>query len=206
MKAIGMKKFCAVLLAAGVSKRLGFNKLTLKINGESVIRKATLPFISAGIEKVFVVTGIQSEDIQRELAGYDVEFIQNKDYALGMSTSVRASLPFVENTKGVFFHLGDKPFIEKGILYHMIDTYQKNRKKIIVPLFKGKKGHPVLMDASAYGTEIESLTGDKGLREIIEKHREDVIFIEGDEGSLFDVDTVEDIASLKEKGYTIEKG
>ena len=70
-----MKKFCAVLLAAGVSKRLGFNKLTLKINGESVIRKSVLPFISAGIGKVFIVTGIQSQDINEDLAGYDVEFI-----------------------------------------------------------------------------------------------------------------------------------
>ena len=64
----------------------------------------------------------------------------------------------------------------------------------------------MLMDVSAYGTEMEFLTGDKGLREIIEKYIEDVIFIEGDEGSLFDVDTIEDIASLKERGYTIEKG
>jgi molybdenum cofactor cytidylyltransferase len=201
-----MKKFSAVILAAGVSKRLGFNKLTLKINGESVIRQAVLPFIYAGIGKVFIVTGILSQGIREELAGYAVGFIENKDYVLGMSTSVKASLPFITNEEGVFFHLGDKPFLEKEMICHMVYLYRENREKIIVPAFNGEKGHPVLMDVGLYCTEIRSLGGDKGLREIIEKHAEDVIFIKGNEGSLFDIDTIEDVEHLKERGYIIEKG
>ena len=62
------------------------------------------------------------------------------------------------------------------------------------------------MNASFYGEEIRSLQGDRGLREIIEKHMEDVIFIKGNEGALFDIDTNEDIERLKERGYIIEKG
>lgn len=201
-----MKEFSAVILAAGVSRRLGFNKLTVKINGESVIRKATLPFLAAGIGKVFVVTGIESEDIREEFAGFAVEYIKNKDYLLGMSTSVKASLPYIIADEGVFFHLGDKPFLEKEMIYHMINTYRENRKKIIVPVFNDEKGHPVLMNASLYSEEIRSLQGDRGLREIIEKHMEDVIFIKGNEGALFDIDTNEDVERLKERGYIIEKG
>jgi molybdenum cofactor cytidylyltransferase len=201
-----MKRFSAVILAAGVSKRLGFNKLTLKMNGETVIRQAVLPFISAGLGKVFIVTGVHSKGIREELTGYTLEFIENKDYSLGMSTSVKASLPFIADEEGVFFHLGDKPFLEKEILYRMIDIYREDRKKIIVPVFNGEKGHPVLMDVGLYSTEIRSLEGDKGLREIIEKHAGDVIFIKGNEGSLFDIDTIEDVERLKERGYIIEKG
>ena len=201
-----MKGFSAVILAAGVSKRLGFNKLTLKINGESTLRKALFPFISAGIGKVFIVTGIQSQRIREELTGYTVEFIENKNYALGMSTSVKASLPFITDEEGVFFHLGDKPFLEKEMLYRMIDVYREDRRKIIVPVFNREKGHPVLMNVNLYSGEIRSLQGDKGLREIIEKHMEDVIFIKGNEGVLFDIDTIEDIERLEERGHIIEKG
>jgi molybdenum cofactor cytidylyltransferase len=201
-----MKRFSAIILAAGVSKRLGFNKLTLKMNGESVIRQAVLPFISAGIGKVFIVTGILSQDIREGFTGHAVEFIENKDYALGMSTSVKAALPFITDEEGVFFHLGDKPFLEKEMIYHMIDMYREDRKKIIVPVFNGEKGHPVLMDVGLYSMEIGFLKGDKGLREIIEKHAGDVIFIRGNEGSLFDIDTIEDVERLKERGYIIEKG
>ena len=123
-----------------------------------------------------------------------------------MSTSVRASLPFITDEEGVFFHLGDKPFLEKEMIYRMIDIYRENREKIIVPVFNGEKGHPVLMDVGLYSEEIKSLQGDKGLREIIEKHTGDVIFIKGNEGSLYDIDTIEDVERLKERGYIIEKG
>lgn len=201
-----MERFNAVILAAGVSKRLGFNKLTLRINRESVIRKAVFPFLSAGIGKVFIVTGIESQDIREEFVGYAVECIENKDYILGMSTSVKASVPFVTDAYGVFFHLGDKPFLGKEIIYDMIDMFHDNREKIIIPAFNGKKGHPVLMNVGLYSSEIESLKGDKGLREIIEKHAEDVISIRGNEGTLFDIDTIEDVEHLKERGYIIEKG
>jgi molybdenum cofactor cytidylyltransferase len=200
-----MKRFSAVILAAGASKRLGFNKLTLRMNGESVIRQAVSPFITAGIGKVFIVTGVQSLKIREELSGYAVEFIENKDCALGMSTSVRASLPFITDEEGVFFHLGDKPFLEKETIYRMIDIYHENREKIIVPVFNGEKGHPVLMDVGVYSEEIKSLLGDKGLREIIEKHTGDVILIKGNEGSLRDIDTIEDVERLKERGFIIEK-
>jgi molybdenum cofactor cytidylyltransferase len=201
-----MKRFSAVILAAGASRRLGFNKLTLKMNGESVIRQAVLPFLSAGIGRVFIITGVQSGEIREELRGYTVDFIENKDSLSGMSTSVRVSLPFITDEEGVFFHLGDKPFLEQEILFRMIQMYRDNRKKIIVPVFNGEKGHPVLMDVGLYSEEIKSLQGDKGLREIIEKHTENVIFIKGNEGALFDIDTMEDVECLKERGYIIEKG
>lgn len=201
-----MKRFSAVILAAGASRRLGFNKLTLKMNGESVIRQAVLPFLSAGIGRVFIITGLQSRDIREELRGCPVDFIENKDSVSGMSTSVRVSLPFITDEEGVFFHLGDKPFLEQEILFRMIQIYRENRKKIIVPVFNGEKGHPVLMDVGLYSEEIKFLQGDKGLREIIEKHTENVIFIKGNEGALFDIDTMEDVERLKERGYIIEKG
>jgi molybdenum cofactor cytidylyltransferase len=201
-----MKRFSAVILAAGASRRLGFNKLTLKMNGESVIRQAVLPFLSAGIGRVFIITGLQSRDIREELRGCSVDFIENKDSVSGMSTSVRVSLPFITDEEGVFFHLGDKPFLEQEILFRMIQIYRENRKKIIVPFFNGEKGHPVLMDVGLYSEEIKFLQGDKGLREIIEKHTENVIFIKGNEGALFDIDTMEDVERLKERGYIIEKG
>jgi molybdenum cofactor cytidylyltransferase len=201
-----MKEFSAVILAAGISRRLGFNKLTLKINGESVIRKAVLPFLYAGIGRVFVVTGVESQGFREEFPEFAVKYIQNKDYLQGMSTSAKASLPFVTDAEGVFFHLGDKPFLEEKIIYDMVDIYRDNRRKIVIPVFNGKKGHPVLINVALYKADIECLKGDKGLREIVEKHAEDVISIRGNEGTLFDIDTIEDVEHLKERGYIIEKG
>ncbi len=205
MKDIHVKEFGVVVLAAGSSKRLGFNKLTLRINGEPVLRKAVFPFVAAGIDMILVVTGTESRELRDAIAGYPVEFVKNKDHILGMSTSVRAAMPFIPNRAGIFFHLGDKPFIEKETIDAMMNVYRGNKNKIIIPTFQGEKGHPVLVSSDLCKAEMMSITGDKGLREIIEKHREDVLFIKGNEGSLFDIDTVEDVRQLEERGYVIEK-
>ena len=201
-----MKELCAVILAAGFSKRLGFNKLTLKIDGEPIIRRAVSPFLEAGIGKVYVVTGPSSGALKEGLAGLTVEFVENRENACGMGTSARAALPYIKESKGVFFHLGDKPFPDKEMITEMAGLFRENGEKIIVPVFEGHKGHPVLMDVKPYIEEIKGLAGDKGLREIIENHRENVLFIEGNEGSLFDVDTEEEITILRTRGYKIEKG
>ena len=64
-----MKRIFAVILAAGASRRLGVNKLTVKIDGQSVIRRSVRPFLEGGVERTFVVTGVDDERIRRELYG-----------------------------------------------------------------------------------------------------------------------------------------
>lgn len=201
-----MEPIYTVVLAAGASSRLGYNKLLLTIDGETVIRRAITPFLQPAIEKVFVVTGNAPDTIAQELAGFPLEIIYNKDHARGMSTSVKASLPFLAKARGVFFQLGDKPFVAGAIIDVMINTFFAEKAPIVLPVFKGEKGHPVLIDIQRYSDEMAILEGDKGLREIIEKHSEDVLYIEGGEGNIFDIDSVEEINILRERGYRVEKG
>ncbi len=201
-----MRDICSVILAAGSSRRLGFNKLTLKIDSEAVIRRSVLPFIEAGLGDVVVVAGPYLPEINRELTGLNVTVVHNKDHDTGMSSSVKAAIPWVRGAKAVFFHLGDKPFISKELLEDMVEAFRAAGKPIIVPVCGGQKGHPVLIDAALYIEEMEGLAGDKGLREVIENHKEDVLFIETDNGALFDIDTADDIQNLTRKGYNVEKG
>lgn len=216
-----MEKIYAVILAAGASTRLGFNKLTLKIDGQPVIQRALNPFLSNSIDKVFVVTGFKGEQLRETLGGVLVSrpfdalceegqtssliFVENPDYRSGMSASVRVALPCLADAKGVFFHLGDKPFIKKETIHSMLHAYLNTGAHIVVPTHEGKRGHPVLINVDRYREEMRRLRGDKGLREVIEKHPEDVVSIEGDEGNLFDIDTIEAIEYLKGMGYEVEE-
>jgi molybdenum cofactor cytidylyltransferase len=201
-----MKKIYAVILAAGSSDRLGFDKLTLKIDGSFTIRRSVEPFLSQPIRKVFVVAGAEDTAIREALNGLPVSFIHNLHSMEGMSSSIKASLPLIVDAEGVFFHLGDKPFIQEKIIEKMIDIFLSENAKIVVPLYHREWGHPVLIDIVPYKNEIELLKGDVGLRGIIEKHHEDVLFIEGDEGNIIDIDTAEEIAFLRERGFEIEEG
>jgi molybdenum cofactor cytidylyltransferase len=204
---LSMKKIYAVILASGVSRRLGFNKLTVRIDGESVVRWSAAPFFMEGIDRVFVVTSMDKERMRAELSGLDgAEIVYNQNYLEGMSSSVKAVLPLIGEADGVFFHLGDKPFVKAEQVRRMRDLYLSGGGDLIIPRHDGAKGHPVLMSVKPYFEEMTLLKGDKGLREIIEKHLADVVFLEGDEGNVFDIDTVEDIETLKRRGHKIEKG
>jgi molybdenum cofactor cytidylyltransferase len=231
-----MKKIYAVILAAGTSSRLGFNKLTLRIDGRSVIEMAAEPFFQKGIEKIHVVTNPENGPVKKALetpplfhlqpsafppshfppSAYSLftihyslfTFISNPHFQEGMSSSIKAVTPFIKDADAVFFQLGDKPFIKKEMVEQMIELYvrrEKNLFDIIVPVYRGRKGHPVLMDVKPYIKEMQNLEGDKGLREIIDNHSGSVLFIEGDEGNIFDIDTEGEIHTLREGGYVIEK-
>lgn len=201
-----MKTIHTVVLAAGASRRLGFNKLTVKVDGEAIVRRAVIPFVEVSLGEVIVVTGSDMPDVAEALEGLPVRIVYNRDRIKGMSSSIRAALPFIAGAKAVFIHLGDKPFIKKEMLHVMVDRLGFGGKRIVVPVFGGLKGHPVLIDMAPYEADMEGLTGDRGLREVIEKHGSDVLFIEGDEDVLFDIDTLEDIDILRERGYKVEKG
>ena len=202
-----MKRIFAVILAAGASRRLGVNKLTVKIDGQSVIRRSVTAFLTGGIEKVIVVTGAGDGRLTAELRGLaPVEIIPNPHSIEGMSSSVRAALPFIKEADGVFFHLGDKPFLRREQVDIMLDRFVRESIHLLVPMFHGEKGHPVLMNVTRYFPEMELLHGDKGLREIIEKHPEDVVFLDGDEGNTFDIDTAQDIETLKRRKHHVEEG
>jgi molybdenum cofactor cytidylyltransferase len=203
-----MKRLYAVILAAGSSRRLGTNKLTIRIDGEPVVRRSVTPFLVDGIEKVFVVAASAKvgaiEEALLDLAPH-VQIIDNPHHAEGMSSSVKAALPLIEGADGVFFHLGDKPFVKREQVMLMIERYAREAVALLIPRYNGRKGHPVLMNVKPYLHEMRRLEGDKGLREIIEKHAGDVVFCDGDEGNIFDIDTVEEIETLKRRGYRIEE-
>jgi molybdenum cofactor cytidylyltransferase len=207
-----MQKIYTVILAAGTSSRLGFNKLAIKIDGQSVITRAVEPFCLKSIEKIFIVTNPEASSIRQEIEKYFTSyisrftFIENLSYKDGMSSSVKAALPFIGDADIVFFHLGDKPFVKRETIKAMLNMHLKEDVRILIPEYKNKKGHPVMVKIKPYLDEMKILKGDKGLREIVDKHMEDVVFIKGDEGSVFDIDTVETINLLKERGYRIEKG
>lgn len=200
-----MNNFCAVILASGASRRLGFNKLLVKIDKKTVLERSIEPFLIPIIDKIFVIVGFEKERVTSVIKDYPVEIIDNPLYLDGMSASVKAALPFIKDFRGVFFQLGDRPFVDKALIEKMVHVFHSDYRDIIVPLHKNQKGHPVLIKIESYIKEISHIKGDKGLREIIDKYIGNVVFIESKEGVLMGLDTLEDIEYLRKRGYEIEK-
>ncbi len=201
-----MERIITVILAAGASKRLGFNKLCIRVNGEAVVRRTVRLFMEAGTGQIVVVTGFERERVEGELNGLPVTFVHNEHHEQGMSASVKAALPVILHTDLVLFHLGDKPFIEPATIGRVMRAFEAGGSSIVVPVHEGVKGHPVLVDMRRHLHAVAAVTGEGGLRDMIAAAGAHVRFVEGGEGSLLDLDTSEDIAYLEGRGYTIEKG
>ncbi len=200
-----IRRIDTVILAAGSSSRLGANKLLLKVDGVPVLKRTLSHFLALQTGVVFVVTGFDRERVEGLLRDTPVLTIHNPLYEEGMSASVKAALPLLGEADGVFFHLGDKPFVQRETLQAMVEAFGKTRHSIIMPLFQGEKGHPVLIDVKPYLAEMQTLHGDTALKPVIENHSGDILYVEGDEGITLDLDTDEDIERLRRRGYKIEK-
>jgi molybdenum cofactor cytidylyltransferase len=184
---------CAVVLAAGLSHRMGVQKLLLPFGGKTVIAHIVDQLLVSTVDEVYVVVGHQAENIRAELSGRAVSIVNNPNYKSGMLSSVRCGLQHLpEDCRGVMVVLGDQPSITTKLIDKMLQSFATTEKSIIVPLHKGKRGHPILF-SSRYREEIMTQYGDVGLRGLLYSHSDDVFELDVPTSSvLCDMDYPED--------------
>jgi len=187
-------KVSAVILAAGMSQRMGdTNKLLAPIDGVAMVARVVEQVSASRAGPIIVVTGHEAENVRARLREYDVEFVDNPDYALGLSTSLRAGISALpEDVDGAIVCLGDMPWISHTDIDTLLAAFDPgDGRAICVATHAGKRGNPVLW-AAGYFSQILELNGDSGAKALLESHAELVceVAIEHD-GVLRDVDLPE---------------
>jgi len=136
------EKIEGVVLSAGKSTRMGKFKMTLPLGDKSIIQHSVESMYDV-CDRIIVVTGYEAEQIHNALKNYDkIELVNNPDYERGMFSSVKVGISRVKGAR--FFLLpGDCPSIPSYVYLKMI----KIEDKIVVPAYRGKNGHPVLIDS-----------------------------------------------------------
>ncbi|MCU0362755.1 MAG: nucleotidyltransferase family protein [Bacteroidales bacterium] len=188
-----MNEISAIILAAGESKRMGQPKMLLDIGGKSMIGRVVENVAGSDVGEIIVVLGAYSIEIRAELENSGVRFAVNEAYGDGMLSSVRcgiAALP--ELSRACLVFQGDQPFISPAAINSIIAEYLSSGMGIVIPLYKGRRGHPLLVD-SKYFREIHKLDDNTGLRALPEMFKGDVHMFEcSDEAILRDIDTFEE--------------
>ena len=183
----------SIILAAGESKRMGFPKMLLPINGISMLETVIVNIEKSNIDQTLVVLGANREAIFELITNSDVKHCYNERYKEGMLSSVKcgfSNLP--SDFEAVLVFQGDQPLITHKVINIIIDRYRLNCKRIVIPVYKKRRGHPILID-SYYRHEIDKLEVSEGLRSLAYKFPEDVLEVEIDDpGILRDFDTYED--------------
>ena len=192
----------AIILAAGSSSRMGEgrHKLLLPLAGRPVLAYVIEAALASQALPIIVVLGHQASDVRAQIAPYvtqpGVIIVENPGYMQGMSTSMRVGLESlmsrdIPKVGSALIMLGDQPFITSHIIDQLIIAWNTMGKRIIAPLYDGKRGSPVLFEASLFA-ELLEVSGDEGGRSVLERHRDEVAMVEmGDAMANYDMDTWE---------------
>ncbi len=184
-------QYDSVVLAAGYSSRAGSDKMALTIGSRTILERV-LETLGEICGKIVVVAGHHRESTAQILKKYsNVTMVVNKDYDSGMFSSVKRGVG--EMNRDFFLVPGDYPLIKK-------ETYQKlmnGTGDMIVPVYNGRKGHPVLIRQNL----IEAILSepiDSNLKVFRDSQKVQYIEVD-DEGILLDVDTPEDLFEIRKK-------
>ncbi len=189
-----------VVLAAGLSRRMGSNKLATELNGKPLVRHAVEAALAGGLDPVVVVTGHQPEAMAQALTGLDIVLVHNEDYASGLAASLRRGIKAVPaECAGAMVLLGDMPAITPDLIGRAIAAFDPKSRPICVAMAQGAQGHPVLWGRQFF-PEIMALQGDAGARALLARHAAQICEIAVDsDAPLTDIDTPADLAAFLEK-------
>lgn len=184
-----------LVLAAGLSSRMGRNKLLLEVARETLIRRVVRTVIEAGLDPVLVVVGHERELVESALQGLPCRFVANSDYREGLRTSLQTGLRHVaseapEATAAVVV-LGDMPFVDREMIEAILLRYRERHAPIVASRYGPVTAPPILYDGSLF-PELLALEGKFCAKRVVRQHEAEAVMIDWPEARLRDVDVPED--------------
>ena len=189
-----MLKTALVVLAAGKASRMGAVKQLLKIDGKPMVKSILETSLETACYPIVAVLGAHKKGIQDEIKDLPITVIENPNFEEGIGSSIVCGLIGAYMTSkeidAIIFLTADQPQISKNHIEKLIVTAENSNKNIVSSKFYGGFGIPALFKRF-YFEEILTLKGDAGAKKLILKYKEDVVFVDFQDGNL-DLDTPED--------------
>lgn len=172
----------AAILAAGESRRMGQPKALLPYRGttflEHLLEITRHPRI--GVQKV--VLGAGAEDIRAQIPLRDEQVVVNLDWERGQLSSIQTAIQSLEPaaTEGLLVCPVDHPLISSQLIHALIRAFDTTRNAIALPVYAGRRGHPVIFRSSLY-PEILAASDSLGARQVVRAHSKEIIELSTDE-------------------------
>jgi molybdenum cofactor cytidylyltransferase len=187
-------KITAIVLAAGLSSRMGTNKLLLELDGKTILDHI---LDNLRYYDTIVVTGHRPEDIEPIIKRHGVRIVHNPDYEKGMTTSFQAGLRALDpEIDTVYMVLSDTFGFQQELLYAMEEKMASTTALLVSPIYEGKRGHPVLVAYELFNEFLE-LGEDETMKDVVMRHEDEHEYVLGDMWTRIDLDTPEDYERVK---------
>ena len=151
------------------------------------------------VDEIVLVLGHAAETIKEQVATNNLKVVINEDYRArngDLTAGWDSPLCIPKLTPHLSFWRTSHSFAP-ATLDRLIDQYQKSNAQIAIPIYKGFRGNPVLLDRSVF-SEVMALRGDTGCRAIFGNHLEGIVKVPvEDVGILLDLDSKDDFEKLQ---------
>lgn len=191
-----MSALYALVLAAGEGARFGGRKLLSPWRGGVLLDGALAVALDAPVQTVLLVVGADGAEVaqagrgfaERRGQGERLLIVEAKDYAQGLSASLRAGLSAVQpGASGALVFLGDMPLVPPQVPAALARALDAGAPAA-APIHKGQRGNPVALSRSLFA-DLAALTGDRGARALLDSLGERLVLVQTDSpGVLIDVD------------------
>lgn len=155
-----------IIMASGFSRRLGDEKLLLKINGLPMVEHVIKSAHSSLIDEIILIF---RRDAVKEIGKrYGCKTVLNSHPEKGQSEAIKLGIAHaLSETDGYMFFVGDQPYLSHVTINRLIEVFNRDKKCIIIPVYNGSRGNPVIFPASL-NKELLDLDGDCGGRIVTE--------------------------------------
>lgn len=187
-----------VLLAAGMSTRMGRNKLLLDLGGRTVLDRALSVALAAGLEPLLVVVGHEADRVQAALTGTRARPVVNPDYERGLNTSLRTGIAAVpEGVAGAVVMLADMPLVDAAMIESLVARWRASDAPLAISRYGDVVAPPILYGAALFA-ELRALDGEGCGKAVIKRHRGEELTIQWPADRLTDLDVPDDLARVAE--------
>jgi molybdenum cofactor cytidylyltransferase len=182
-----------ILLAAGLSSRMGEPKQLLPFGESTIVETVVDSMLGAKFNEVIVVVGHCGAQVRAQLGTRPVRIVFNSDYREGMLTSAQTGIRTLQGNEAFALMLVDQPFITSDLIDQVVSAYTQTNKGIALPSYNYKRGHPVIFH-QRYAREILALDAESGgVRTLFKKYGDDIYYVTVDtDRVLRDIDYRED--------------